>query len=142
MNRAPWVALAYGYMVALISVIVFLIGMFNFVDAAFDRANPLQNAYGPFGGNLSSFEAFRVTQQMDRPPSRAVLTATPGPGDTLSTAEQRRQYEAIRAGQIAQTKYSASKRMVTHGFLLLVAAVLFATHWRWIRQQREAPKTA
>ena len=62
--------------------------------------------------------------------------------DTLSTAELRRRYEALRADRIAQMSYSASQRIVKHTLLILLAIGLFATHWRWVQRQRDAAGSA
>ena len=47
-------------------------------------------------------------------------------------------YEALRADQMVMASHQSTQRMVKHGLLLLLAVVLFATHWMWARRQREA----
>jgi hypothetical protein len=139
-NRAPWIALAYGYVVCLIAVVMLIVGTFNIVDAFFDRASPLQSregAYGPFGGSLTSFEAYRATRMQQRP-TRVGPSGNPETGDTLSTVALRAEYEAMREDRIEQVRHAASKRLVKHGLLILLAIGLFATHWRWVRREREA----
>jgi hypothetical protein len=64
--------------------------------------------------------------------SVAVATA-----DSLSTDQLRARYEAMRADQIAQARYFATRGLVKHGLLILIALVLFVTHWRWVRNQRD-----
>jgi hypothetical protein len=134
-------ALLYGYVVCLIAVVTFIIGTSNFVDAAFERANPLasnRGMYGPGGAQLTSFEAFRASYAGRGPVSERPTGQAPG-ADTVSTAELQRRYEALRADHIGQVRYQSTQRMVKHGLLMLLAVVLFATHWRWVRGQREAP---
>lgn len=133
-------ALVYGYVVCLIAVITAIIAVSNFVDATFDRANPLasrEGMYGPGGVQLTSFEAYRASA-MDRAATRERPTGQPVPADTLSTAELRTRYEALRADHFTLVQYRSSQRLVKHGLLILLAVVLFATHWRWVRTQREA----
>lgn len=142
MNRYSWIAPVYGYVVCLVAVVTFLINVSGFIDAAFDRAAPLQGrggAYGPMGGgggsSLTSFETFRATydereRMVTRPNDRA-------PVDTPSTTELRRRYEALRADRIEQMTYSASQLLVKHALLIVVAVVLFVWHWRWLRTQRD-----
>jgi hypothetical protein len=137
-NRASWIAPLYGYVVCVIAVVTFLISASGFVDAAFERSAPLMGrggAYGPMGSSLGSFEAFRASyvdrKMMERRPG------DPMPTDTLSTDELRKRYEALRADRIAQMSYSASQRLVKHGLLILLAIVLFVTHWRWLRRQHD-----
>jgi hypothetical protein len=144
MNRFPWIAQVYGYLVCIVAVVTFLINASGFVDAAFDRANPLQGRggyYGPDGGSLTSFEAYRATQTQGRPTRVAPGVASGPESDTLTVEQQRARYEVLRADRISQTSFGAMQRLVKHGLLMLVAIVLFATHWRWLRRQREVPVT-
>lgn len=134
MSRAVWIAPLYGYVVCVVAVITFLVSLSGFVDAAFERAYPLQSrggAYGPMGQSLTSFEAFRATQNERM---RTEPRATPAaPSDTPSTAELRARYETLRGERIEQGQFFASQRLVKTGLLMIVAIVLFATHWRWVR---------
>ena len=145
MSRLSWIAPLYGYLVCVIAVITFLVNVSGFIDASFDRMNPLASgrAYGPYGGSLSSFESFRATYDGARP----TRVAPPEGGqaaaraDTVSDAELRRRYEALRADQLLLATHQSTQRLVKHGLLLFVALVLFATHWMWARRQREAIAT-
>jgi hypothetical protein len=126
----------YGYGVCLIAIVTILVSASTFVEALFDRAEPLQAAgrYG-FEGSLTSFESYRATQlQREGPPSRAVPDGTqPARGDTLTTAEQRARYEALRADHMARVSFDSMRRLVRSGLLMLIAAALFTAHWRWLR---------
>lgn len=135
MSRAPWIGHAYGYVVCLVAVIAFLISVSGFVDALFERANPLQARSAFMGVSLTSFEAFRATYN-ERAPTRGGPNATPG--DTLSTAELRSRYEALRADAVAQVSYRSAQRLVRFGLLILISLALFFFHWRWLRAQRDA----
>jgi hypothetical protein len=139
-TKVSWVPLLYGYLVALIAVVIFIIGTFNGVDAAFDLVNPLhsrEGAYGPFGGSLTSFESYRATQH-ERPTRMRPVPAGAQPvADTLTTAELRAQFDAVRADRFAMVRTSALRRLVKHGLLIVLAIILFVTHWGWIRRQRE-----
>ena len=137
-SRYSWIGPAYGYVVCIVAVVTFLVNLSGFIDAAFDKANPLQGrggAYGPMGASLTSFEAFQATynerERMVTRPANSV------PSDTLTTAQMRARYEALRADKIAQMSFNASQRLVKHGLLIVVAGVLFFWHWRWLRTQRE-----
>ena len=149
MSRFAWVAPMYGYVVCIIAVITFIVNVSGFIDAAFDRANPLASgrSYGPYGGSLRSFESFRATYEGGGRPMRPVVVAPPdaassstppaATADTISEAELRRRFEALRDDQLALTRHQSTQRLVKHGLLLLVAAVLFFTHWNWARRQRD-----
>lgn len=139
MPRPPWIAPLYGYVVCIVAVITFLVSVMGLVDAIFERANPLYGrggAYGPMGQSLTSFESFRASQR------ERTRTEPPGSqraaSDTPSTAELRQHYETLRAERIEQGRFQATQRLVKHGLLMLAAVILFVTHWRWLRGQREA----
>lgn len=136
MERPSWVQQVYGYAVCLVAIITFLVAISNFVEAALERTNPLQaqSRYGYGGEALTSFEAYRATRG-ERPmrPTRTDPARPPSPGDTLTTAELRAEYEALRADRAARVTFESTKRMVKDGLLVVLALVLFATHWRWLR---------
>ena len=140
MTRPAWIAPLYGYVVCVVCVITFLISASSMVDAAFARAYPLQSregAYGPMGQSLSSFESFRASTH-DRTRMETRPAGDRAPADTPSTAELRTRYDALRAERIEQVRFWGTQRLVKHGLLILLAAGLFAAHWRWLRGQREA----
>jgi hypothetical protein len=148
MERPQWVEPLYGYLVCLIAVVTFLLSAANFIEAAFQRADPLRGRQnmGPFGSSLTSFEAFRATYAEGRPmrPLPPGVTVTGAdPGDTLTTAELRARYEALRADRIAQASFEGTMQLVKHGLLLVLSAALFLFHWRWVRaRSRRAAETA
>jgi hypothetical protein len=141
----------YGYAVCLVAIVTLLIALSNLVEAAFDRADPLQAGAGRYGHpevSLTSFEAFRATQpqQPTQPPDRLAAGATaPGPdqpstvrADTLTTAELRARYEALRADRIARVSFDATRTLVGAALLVVVALGLFVGHWRWLRASARA----
>lgn len=120
----------YGYTVCLIAVVVAIASVASLIDAAFDRAYPLQDEY-MFGASLSSFEAYKATYSRER--------AAMGPGpvavlDTASDETLRSRYDALVQDRITAARYRTSKKLVTSGLLLLVAVGLFGVHWRWVRR--------
>jgi hypothetical protein len=129
----------YGYAVCLIAIITLLIATSGFVDALFERGDPLRSGSRQFGypePSLTSFEAYRATQQREAAAAAAVAPGAapaPLPRDTLTTAELRARYDALRADRIARVSYEATQRLVRNGLLILLAAGLFAVHWRWLR---------
>jgi hypothetical protein len=138
MSRLSWIAPLYGYLVCVIAVITFLVNVSGFIDATFDRMDPFASgrSYGPYGGSLRSFESFRATYEGSRP-----MRADPTPGartDTLSTAELRTRYEAMREDHVVQARHQSTQRLVKHGLLLLLSILLFLTHWIWAQRQRES----
>jgi len=121
----------YGYAVCLTAVITGLICISGIINNAFDLSNPL--AGERFDGSLSSFEAYKAARERRASPSDELQVI-----DTLSEASQRSRYEALRADRLAQRTFQANKGLVTSLVLLIVAAALFATHWRWLRRAHES----
>jgi hypothetical protein len=143
MARPLWIAPLYGYAVCLIAVVTLLIAVTNFVEAAFNRANPLQarGVFAPRGASLTSFEAFRATYGEERPTRALPPPGTAPSTDTLSTAELRVRYEAFRADHIARVSFQATLDLAKHGLLIALAVALFVSHWRWLRRRDdEAPR--
>ena len=124
----------YGYSVCLIALIVALVSATSILDAAFDRANPLQSEDG-FGASLVSFESYQATYRREQAMFDRNGTARP---DTVSEATQRRQYDAMVRDRLATTRYRTTKSLVTGTLLLLISGGLFLFHWRWVRRLEKA----
>ncbi len=146
MEQPSRIQQVYGYAVCLVTIVTFLIGATNFVNAAFARVSPLRAAearYGDMDGALSSFEAYQATAGR----ARVVQAGAPVKGaegaasqaDTMTTAEQRRRYEALRADRIDRMSFDSSVRLVEFGLLIVLSAGLFWWHWRWLHRREAAP---
>ena len=147
-DRPSRVQQLYGYAVCLIAIVTLLIALSNLVEAAFDRASPLQASAGRYGYpemSLTSFEAFRATQPQSaqQPPYRMPPAVEVAPDTTprlraytLSTSELRARYEALRADRIARVTFDATRQLVGAVLLTVVAIALFVGHWRWLRSHR------
>lgn len=129
MVRNP-VAQMYGYTVCLIAVILGLTSIAGILDAAFQRAYPLQSEYG-YGTSLATFETYKATHGRERAMYGPQAEAQP---DTASDATLRRRYDALVAERRSATTYRTSKAFVSGGFMLIVAAMLYVLHWRWLRR--------
>src|SRR3954468_18991324 len=143
------VAQAYGYAVCFITVVVMLIGIKQVVDSAFDLGNPLraEGGYGRSGRPLTSFELYRMEArrqapaQPDRNPNTTLVVPRPVGGATdanASDADLRKLYDAEREEAIGSAKFRATRSLVGNVLLILLAAVLFWIHWRWLKR-RDVP---
>ncbi len=128
----------YGYTVCIIAVILILTTTSSLIDAAFDRAHPLQEEHS-FGASLTSFEAYKATYQRDRLAFDRTATAQP---DTASEETLRRRYDALVADRLATTLYRTTRTFVTSGLLLVIALGLFVVHWRWLGRLHTPAVTA
>ena len=137
---------AYGYAVCLITVIVMLIGIKQVVDAAFDLSDPIRadgGGYGRMGRPITSFELYKMEAR------RQVTTrndpTAPGPkaapDSTAYDADLRRMYDAEREAAIGNARFRAIRSLVGNLLLIVVAAVLFTIHWRWLRARDSVPVT-
>jgi len=117
----------YGYAVCLTAVITGLICITGVINNAFDLANPLAGERAD--GSLTSFDAYKATREPRAPASDQRQRP-----DTMSDDMLRVRYEALRADRLSQRTFRATKQLITSLILLIVAAALFVTHWRWLRR--------
>lgn len=150
------VAQMYGYAVCFITVIVMLISIKAVVDAAFDLSDPIRSEGTRFGGTtpaLTSFELYKIQSKRSpilsspdgsvmiargsAPVPATTTTAGKAAADTLSDAELRRRYDAEREGVIGNVRFSATRSLVGNLLLIILAAVLFVIHWRWLKKRND-----
>jgi hypothetical protein len=77
-----------------------------------------------------------------RPNQPAAVGASRIAADTASDAELRRLYDAERETAIGNARFRATRSLVGNLLLILLAAVLFGIHWRWLRQRDSLPASA
>jgi len=138
------IAQTYGYAVCFITVIVMLIGVKQVIDAAFDLSDPIRaegSGYGRMGGPLTSFEVYKVSVRrqmvMRQYSGPAPASVAQPPADTLSDAEMRRLYDAEREAAIGNVHFRAARSLVGNFLLIVLAAVLFVVHWRWLKKRTD-----
>jgi hypothetical protein len=138
----------YGYAVCFITVVVMLFAIKQVVDAAFDLSDPIRaegGGYGRMGRPLTNFELYKLEARRQpemRAGPAAVGSLTKAVGDTLSDAELRRLYDAEREQAIGSAKFRAVRSLVGNLLLIVLAAVLFTIHWRWLKGRDALPLSA
>lgn len=124
------------------------------MDNVFKLSNPLAERGYPYSvGNasLQSFEAYKATAEQSNdgttsfqagrvagvslPPK--LIGSAPARG-TVSDAQLRARYEALRADRLDNVRYEASRSVTGAIVMLLIAAGLFGFHWRWLRTRAVA----
>lgn len=122
----------YGYAVCLVAIIAMLISVPNLFQAALAHRNPIQAGAERYSGepSLNSFEAYQATYT--RGDRGGVQQQGAAAGDTTSVAGLRRRYEVLRADRIARVSFETEQRMLINALVLVLGALLFATHWRWL----------
>jgi hypothetical protein len=85
--------------------------------------------------NLTSFEAYKRDriERRDRPVPEG------GTAQTAWTDEQLRQmFNEERISHTEDVKFRAMRSLVSNILLVVIAFILFATHWRWLRREGSA----
>ena len=134
-ERPERVPQLYGYTVCLIALIWALVSAMSIMDAALTLNAPLYRSnrdFGPFEPSVTTFEAFRTTYETSRrmgvdPEQRTKL-------DSVPEAELHRRYQALRDERIDRNMVEARRSLIMGMLSLLIAAVLFTLHWRWLRR--------
>lgn len=138
MDQPRWIPQLYGYVVCLIAVITILISLNSIVNNTFEFAEPemSREVTGEFGGR--SLEACRQrwmrTASPTGPERPATAPASVVPSDSALMALCAEE----RTDRIAAVRHRALRSLVTSTLMLLVAGILFAVHWRWLRGSRTA----
>lgn len=147
MERSNRIAQAYGYAVCFIAVVTLLFSSKSIIDASFDFSAPIR-ADRYVGLNLTSFDAYkrgRIERGTHTRPGPVPQGTIAGPGGTdsastspfprLSDAELRRLYDDERADHVSNVRFRAMRSLVSSIIMVVIALVLFATHWRWLRRE-------
>ena len=134
------IAQVYGYAVCLVAVIVFVTNIGGLANSVISLGDPLHadiRLRGYEDRELSSFEVYRIDQEQSAqrlarqsvPPSPVAL-----PPDSVLL----RQYESLRSSRESDIRGDARRQLAESSTLLIVAVLLFATHWRWVRRRESA----
>ena len=136
MNR---IAQLYGYSVCLVAVVVLVANIGDFTTSLLALSDPLHADMrygGPDVTSVSSYAAYKVGQeQMLEARSRDSNGGDmkPLPADSVLRAR----YMALRADREDDVRGAARRELLKSTVLLVLALLLFWTHWRWVRT-REA----
>ena len=148
MERSSRVPQLYGYTVCLVAVVTFLTSANSLLKNTIALLNPIAYQAEPFRmgfePSLSSFEAFRATYMFGGVGAVAVVPSLREASDssrrpdTLTTADLRSRYDALRNERLTQVRFAATGQVVTNLFLVVLSVVLFSLHWRWLRARERA----
>jgi len=132
-RRPTLIQQIYGYAVCLITIVVALIAVTQLINATFDLSRPAQFGRYGYEPGAATFEQYRV--------EHAVQPADPRTGQpavTIPDSALRRAFDEDRAARVAYAHWDATKSLVTHSLLLVIAVALFVMHWRWLRNVGDA----
>jgi len=134
MQKSPKAgAQIYGYTVCIVSVITLLICLSSLMNAVFDLQDPLHSGYNPPGSpSLVAYDNYKMDVLKNLPKSDGSADLVPD-DKTL-----RSMYEAARNDKIASVRSQANRTIIITLVLIAVCAILFSTHWRWIRKMNKS----
>lgn len=133
MERPERVPQLYGYTVCLVSLFWAIASVIAIVGSLLTMSAPAHRSSPDFGfePSVTSFEAFRTTYDQ----SRRMMSPDPRERpDSLSEPEMRRRFEGMRADRIERNTIASRRTLIMSTLSLLIAAALFAWHWRWLRR--------
>ncbi len=130
MEKSPRIAALYGYSVCLVTLIGFLMALPLIVGALVDLSDPVHAPRITGFPSTASFENYKAGvliqwQALNDPTSLSVR-----PDEKTLRA----MYEALKAERIQRGELQAWRLLISRGLLAVVCAVLFITHWIWVRR--------
>lgn len=122
-SKAPMI---YGYAVCLVAVITVIICVAGLVNSVIDLSDPL-HAERNWGNSpsLASYENYKMDLLSS---SEKELSYVPD-DETLQAM-----YESAKDDKINGVKHRAFRDILVNGLLIIISAVLFLIHWRWMRR--------
>ena len=121
----------YGYTVCVVAVIAFLISVTNLVNAIIDFQDPIHaDMWFPQSASLASFENYKMDILKSLQKGDESSKASYVPDDQTLRA----MYEAARTDKIQSVKHQSNKSIIVGSLLIFICAILFVTHWRWVRK--------
>ena len=84
----------------------------------------------PQGPSLASFENYKmdILKSLQKGDESSKVSYVPD-DKTL-----RAMYEAARTDRIQSVKHQSNKSIIVGSLLIFICAILFVTHWRWVRK--------
>ena len=137
MERSNKIAQAYGYAVCFVAVVTLLISSKNIIDASFDLSAPLRADRYMSGINLTSYEAYK-RDRLERRPAPVNDASAPATAPALTDQQLRQMFEDERVEQTENVRFRAMRSLVSNVLLVVIASLLFFTHWRWLRRESAA----
>lgn len=117
----------YGYIVAIVAIIAFLISMGGLIGAIFDMSDPLHAGWYE-GPSLASFETYKVNVL------KGLGEDQQAPDDETLHA----MYETAREDRIHTVRFQARRTMTINGLIIFFSIILFTTHLIWVRKLARA----
>jgi len=124
MEKQNKVRRIYGYAVAIIAIIVFIINIASLIYALLDLSDPLHAGRERIDTSLVSFESYK-------------LDALKGLREDVQVPDDqtlRAMYEAAKNDVIQSVQFHSKRSMTVSGLLIVISIILFTTHLIWMRK--------
>lgn len=122
MEKQNKVRRIYGYAVAIIAIIVFIINIASLINALLDLSDPLHAERTDT--SLVSFESYKLDAL------KGLREDVPIPDDQTLRA----MYEAAKNDVIQSVQFHSKRSMTVSGLLIVISIILFTTHLIWMRK--------
>jgi hypothetical protein len=121
----------YGYAICLVAVLTFIFSTISLVNSVFDLGDPIHSGYTPEGSpSLASYENYKMDVMRLNQKGNETNIAQPATDEQTLKA----MYEAAKNDKIQSAKHQANKSITISGIMIVIAFVLFFTHWRWMKR--------
>ena len=121
----------YGYAICLVAVLTFIFSTISLINSIFDLGDPIHSGFTPGGSpSLASYENYKMdVMRMTQKGNEATVAQPATDEQTLKAM-----YEAAKNDKIQSAKHQANKSITISGIMIIIAFILFFTHWRWMKK--------
>ncbi|WP_321426238.1 hypothetical protein [uncultured Bacteroides sp.] len=117
----------YGYIICIVSVVVFLTCVTSLVNAVINKTDPLQSYFD--SQNLATFEVYKLEQM------KSFSKKDNEPGRELPNDQTLRKiYEDTKKAKIDRMVFDSNKTIIVSSTLIVISIILFWTHWNIARK--------
>ncbi len=139
MEKSHKIPLLYGYLVCLITIIVMLVTLGNFVGAMINLSDPAHvSLFSPnvSSRDLSSFEAYKI-DTLSSLNNSGPASVTPKTDIIPSDTDLHQAYNDAKDNKTATVRFNAHQTITVTVILFILAALLFWFHWAFVNRIKE-----
>lgn len=134
MSKQHILSQIYGYTICLVTLLTFVFSIPSFVESLFDLSDITHSS--SYSTKFISFQNYRsdyITAQKEG------CTCEQGSKDKIKVnmpdeKSLQEMYETEKADELARTSFQTKRRFYMRLILMIVAAILFFFHWKWVRK--------
>lgn len=139
MAKIHIVAQIYGYAVCLVTVLTFLFSVPSLLESSIDLTD-IQHSKN-YNSNYSSFESYKVHVIKDMTTSYECDQEIKAKAAKLPDDQTlMRMYESEKDDSYKNAFHRTKRTLIEKVFFMLLSALLFIFHWKWVRKFTIAPE--